>query len=453
MIRRAVLGPVLVCSLSGCGSWQRVGAPDRPQPGVDVARLFDAATIYQRMGFFVTGAPLPAVATVRYLAGPAPDSTLVLFALSMASHSLTFRRDGNEFVAEYHVEISFSSDSTRPVQLASDQTVRVRNFQETLRADESILFQGFLTVAPGAYTASVMIRDRNSPAFARRDRTDTVPRFTGPALATPIPFYEGAGREALSERPRLLANPRATLPYGADTLRFYVEGYGLPTGTRLAVVAVDQGENELWRDTVTLQDAAGLAHGTVKLAATVLPVGEEELRLEMIGGVARIRTPFLVSFSSQWVITNYAEMVSLLRYFDRQDLVAKLRNAPLEQRALAWREFWSATDPVPVTPENEAVDAYLRRVQIANLRFPEAGRPGWLTDRGGVYITLGEPDEVFDFSSSAVSRNSVQGIRWTYNTLRLALLFQDLTGFGRFELTPSSRADYFQVLARVRRAQ
>jgi GWxTD domain-containing protein len=203
-----------------------------------------------------------------------------------------------------------------------------------------------------------------------------------------------------------------------------------------------------------LQDAAGLARGTVKLAATMLPVGEEELRLETVGGGAQIRTPFLVSFSSQWVITNYAEMVNLLRYFDRQDLVAKLRNAPLEQRALAWREFWSATDPVPLTPENEAVDAYLRRVQIANLRFQEAGRAGWLTDRGGVYITLGEPDEVLDFSSSAVSRNSVQGgIRWTYNTLRLVLLFQDLTGFGRFDLTPSSRADYFQVLARVRRAQ
>jgi len=452
-MRRAVLGLVLVCSLSSCGSWQRVGAPDRPQPGVEVARLFDAATIYQRMGFFVTGAPLPAVASVRYLAGPAPDSTLALFALSMASHSLTFRRDGNEFVAEYHVEMSFSSESTQPVQLSSDQTVRVRSFQETLRADESILFQGFLTLAPGAYTASVMIRDRNSPAVSRRDRTDTVPRFTGPALSTPIPYYEGTGRGARSDRPRLLANPRATLPYGADTLRFYVEGYGLPTGTRLAVAAVDQEENELWRDTLTLEDAAGFAHGTVKLAATMLPVGEEELRLETVGGAAQIRTPFLVSFSSQWVITNYAEMVNLLRYFDRQDLVAKLRDAPLEQRAAAWREFWSATDPVPLTPENEAVDAYLRRVQIANLRFQEAGRPGWLTDRGGVYITLGEPDEVLDFSSSAATRTSTQGIRWTYNTLRLVLLFQDLTGFGRFDLTPSSRADYFQVLARVRRAQ
>jgi GWxTD domain-containing protein len=438
---------------AACGTWQRVGAPNTPQPGVVVTQLFDAATIYDRMGLFVTGAPLPTVATVRFLAGPAPDSTLAVFALSLANHSLSFQRDGNEFVAEYHVELAFRTDSGAPVQLSSDQRVRVRSFQETLRADESVLFQGFLTLRPGVYTASVMIRDRNSPASARRERLDTVPRLTGPGLAAPLPVYTAMGRASTRERPQILVNPRATLPYGADTLRFYVEGYGLPSGTRLAAQAVDQSDNVVWQDTLPIQDSAGFAHATLLIAGGQLPVGEQELRLGMVGSAAQSHTPFLVSFSSQWVITNYTEMVSLLRYFDRQDLVTKLRNAPPEQRAVAWREFWTATDPAPLTPENEALDNYLHRVQIANFRFQEPGRPGWLTDRGEVFITLGEPDEVMDLSNSGVTRSGPQSVRWTYTTLRLLLLFQDLTGFGRFELTPGSRADYFQVLSRVRRQQ
>ncbi len=57
------------------------------------------------------------------------------------------------------------------------------------------------------------------------------------------------------------------------------------------------------------------------------------------------------------------------------------------------------------------------------------------------------------FSTICKSRSTPQTIRWSYTTLRLGLLFQDLTGFGRFELTPGSRADYQQVLARVRRSQ
>lgn len=448
---------VLVLGLAGmqvaCGQWQRVGAPDRPQPGVEVAKLFDAATIYDQMGLFVTSTPLPMVASIHFLSGRTPDSTLAVFALSLANHALTFRRQGNEFVADYHVEVVFRSDSGSSVQLTSDQTVRVRSFQETLRADESILFQGYLTLRPGIYVASVSVRDRNSPALARRERPDTVPRFNSGSFSKPIPIYQGTPRGSLAERLNLLVNPRATLPYGGDTLRFYIEGYGLPSGTRLAAEAVDLNDNVLWRDTVTLADSMGLARTVLRLAATQLPVGQEVLRVEAIGGTAAIRTPFLVSFSSQWVITNYAEMISLLRYFERQDLVAKLRSAPPDQRATAWREFWKATDPVPLTPENEALDNYLRRVQVANYRFQEAGEPGWLTDRGEVFISLGPPDEVNDFSGTAVTRGATQTIRWTYNSLRLLLVFQDLAGFGRFELTPSSRADYQQALARVHRQQ
>jgi GWxTD domain-containing protein len=452
-MRCVLTGFIVAGTLSGCSQWQRVGATERPQPGVEVAKLFDAATIYDGMGLFVTPPPLPAVGDARFLAGPTVDSTLAVFTLSLANHSLTFRRDANEFVAEYHVEVDFRSDSVGEARLASDQTVRVRSFQETLRADESILFQGFLLLRPGVYTAEVLIRDRNSPASSRRERTDTVPRFSGPSLATPIPIYQGAGRGKRSERPQLLANPRATLPYGMDTLRFYVEGYDFPPGTRVAAEAVDQGGTVLWQDTVTLHDTAGLAHAVLPIEGSRLPVGEAELRLAAVDGAAKSATAFLVSFSSQWVITNYAEMVNLLRYFDRQDLVGKLRNAPPEQRAQAWREFWTATDPVPLTPENEALDEYLHRVQVANLRFQEAGRPGWLTDRGEVFITLGEPDEVTDFSGNNVSRSTPQTVRWSYTTLRLGLLFQDLTGFGRFELTPGSRADYQQVLSRLRRQQ
>ncbi|MGH7607510.1 MAG: hypothetical protein ACREME_09235, partial [Gemmatimonadales bacterium] len=162
MTRRALALATLCCTAS-CGSYQRVGRTDRPNPGVTLPRLFDAATVYRSMGFLVGGTALPFVASVRYLAGPGRDSTLALFALSLTNHALTFHRQGNEFVAEYRVEASFRSDSGAvPVrQVGRDEQVRVRSFQETLRTDESIIFQHFLTVPPGIYQVQVMVRDRN----------------------------------------------------------------------------------------------------------------------------------------------------------------------------------------------------------------------------------------------------------------------------------------------------
>ena len=456
MTRRAAALTALLFLAGGCGSWQRVGRPDGPPgAGTTLPRLFDASSVYRSMGFLVGGSALPFVASVRYLAGPGPDSTLALFALSLTNHAITFQRRGNEFVAEYRVEASFRTDSgVVPVrQIARDEQVRVRSFQETLRTDESIIYQQFVTLPPGTYRVSVLVRDRNGPAFGRADRADTAPRFAGRGITRPIPVYTSEGGRTLpSALPALLANPRGTLPYGADTVRFYVEAYGHSPGTRLIARVVDAGDRELWRDTVVLVGGPSLAAATVAVAPGKLPVGQAELETTPAAGGDTTRAPFLVSFSNQWVITNFDEMLSLLRHFERQGWVDSLKKVPADQRSEVWRAFWKATDPVAITPENEALDDYFRRIQQANIRFQDEGEPGWLTDRGEVFITLGEPDEVLDLSSG-MDRSGIRAIRWTYTDLRLVLYFQDQTGFGRFRLTPTSRAEYQRVLARVRRAR
>jgi len=453
-MRRAAPLCAVICFAGACGSWQRVGRPDQPQPGASVPRLFDATSIYRSMGSLVGGGALPFVASVRYLAGSTPDSTLALFSASLTNQALSFQRRGGEFVAEYRVEAAFLTDSgVVPVrQLASDQQVRVRNFQETLRNDESIIFQQFVTVPPGTYRVSVTVRDRNGPAVARAERVDTAPRFASPVpiMTRPVAVYSAEGRHQRADLPKLVANPRATLPYGSDSMHFYIERYGGGPSALMARV-VDGADKELWRDSLRLTGGANLAYGTIIVAPGKLPVGQAELQAIPVGGGDTTRTRFLVSFSNQWVITNFDEMASLLRYFERQDWVDSLRRSSAERRPEVWHEFWKATDPVPFTPENEALDDYFRRVQAANIRFQDEGEPGWLTERGEVFIGLGEPDEMLDMSNG-MDRSGLRVIRWTYNTQRLVLYFQDQTGFSRFRLTPSSRAEYQRVLARVRRS-
>ena len=137
-----------------------------------------------------------------------------------------------------------------------------------------------------------------------------------------------------------------------------------------------------------LEHNHGLAGGsdlqstTITVAPGSLPVGQAEVEALPPPGRDTVRVRFLVSFSNQWVITNFDEMQSLLRYFERQEWVDSLRKAPPDKRPDVWRAFWKATDPVPITPENEALDDYFKRVQQANIRYQDEGQPGWLTDRG-----------------------------------------------------------------------
>ncbi len=63
-----------------------------------------------------------------------------------------------------------------------------------------------------------------------------------------------------------------------------------------------------------------------------------------------------------------------------------------KERDLFIEAFWAVRDPTPGTPQNEFKEEHYRRIEYANKYFGrESPRPGWMTDRGRVYIILGEP--------------------------------------------------------------
>lgn len=64
-----------------------------------------------------------------------------------------------------------------------------------------------------------------------------------------------------------------------------------------------------------------------------------------------------------------------------------------EERVAFINRFWERRDPDPETPEQEAKLEHYRRLAFVN-KFFGAGRPGWKTDRGRIYILLGPPDEI-----------------------------------------------------------
>jgi len=63
-----------------------------------------------------------------------------------------------------------------------------------------------------------------------------------------------------------------------------------------------------------------------------------------------------------------------------------------EAREAFVEDFWKRRDPSPATSENEYKTDYFNRIEQANHLFSGGGSPGWLQDRGRVYITLGPPD-------------------------------------------------------------
>jgi GWxTD domain-containing protein len=64
-----------------------------------------------------------------------------------------------------------------------------------------------------------------------------------------------------------------------------------------------------------------------------------------------------------------------------------------EERDAFIEQFWLRRNPDPDSPENEFREEHYRRIAYANEHFA-AGKPGWKTDRGHVYISFGKPDSI-----------------------------------------------------------
>jgi len=80
----------------------------------------------------------------------------------------------------------------------------------------------------------------------------------------------------------------------------------------------------------------------------------------------------------RWIITDQERKAFLSLSNDEE------RDAFIEQ-------FWRRRNPNPDSPENEFREEHYRRIAYTNEHYA-AGKPGWMTDRGHIYIAFGPPD-------------------------------------------------------------
>jgi GWxTD domain-containing protein len=100
---------------------------------------------------------------------------------------------------------------------------------------------------------------------------------------------------------------------------------------------------------------------------------QKELKQELKGPYKK-----WVDQDVHWIITD-------------QELKAFKSLSNDEERDAFIEAFWQRRNPNPDSPENEFREEHYRRIEYANEHFA-AGKPGWKTDRGHIYIAYGKPD-------------------------------------------------------------
>jgi GWxTD domain-containing protein len=445
-MRRLALGLLVVGAAAGCGGGAGRGRglkTPAPVPD-DVPAAASTTGIYRGVGRLAAGDPLPFVGTLAFAAG-AGDTALGLLGLSLDNRSLNFQREPVGFTARYRVDITVSPETGAPLQVGREETVRVATQPETGRADESVLFQQHFRLLPGKYHVVVSLRDVNSGVEGRAEGDYEAPKFGPGATSEPILAYQAQGRGKASDPLQLVLNPRGVVGFGGDTLLAYVEGYAFPKAETVPFEVRDAQDSLVYRDSLRFRGGRPVESQVIRVAPDSLVLGEMRL---IVGAPATARrATAIVSFTPQWLVTSYDQMLSLLRYFGPNRYLDSLRHAAPADRTRLWRAFWKSSDTDPKTPQNEQLEEYFTRLATANAQIKDEGVPGWRTDRGEVFVTLGAPDDATESAPNVSARI----VRWSYYRYRMTLFFVDESGFNRYRLTSQSRGEFERVVARLRR--
>jgi len=413
----------------------------------------DVSELYRQIGLMAAPNPLSFVGKVASFASGSPDTTLVLVSISIPNRALTFAREGDRYRAPYEVRLALTRGTVEVASVNATEIVRVGSFREINRTDESIIFQHFLRATPGDYILSAAVRDVGGSKTATQQVSITIPAFGVGKLSIPILVYEARGRSRLDSIPQLLAMPRSSAIFGRDsTVSIYVEAYG--SGTRLPldyIVRNDKGV-QLWRDSTSLAHNGSLFSGMLDVPISSVGIGVANVSLIRRDTRDSVKAPLFVTFGEDIPLMSFEDMIGYLRYFTTPSRLRALREAPPETRASVWAQFLRATDRIPETAINEEMQAYFGRVQQANVSFRTDHNPGWLSDRGSVFVSLGEPDQVIErsvnqtFSVGQATPNTRVQI-WQYRQFDAQLVFFEEVG-GRWKLTRSSQSEFLSLSAR-----
>jgi GWxTD domain-containing protein len=129
------------------------------------------------------------------------------------------------------------------------------------------------------------------------------------------------------------------------------------------------------------------------------------------------------------------KFLSEVRYLITKGERQAFLRLPPSERDQFIEEFWRKRDLDPETEENKFKDEYYQRIKEANRLFTEGGTPGWLQDRGRIYILIGAPDQREAYPRGR-SFYDVPTEIWYYGLFRI--IFIDSHWSGNYKLDPQS---------------
>jgi GWxTD domain-containing protein len=380
--------------------------------------------------------------------------------------NLSFLNAGDRYVADYGVIVQVMDAQTDALILDryQEHTVtesfgmrekRMEIDQERANATQ----YSFKLLPQQSYDIRISVRDLNANVTADTTINLKSPDFSrGVTLSSPLLYRSRKGSQILP----LIGSDVSTL--SKDEAGFFVELYGASGGKYLLAqyTYARSDENEAISPIFTSVKSDGSARqplfqsfdpselwmGEYNVDLFLLPTGFDtsnvtlsSLRKNAIASTTRsIRTPVQSGIPfAESDLDKAIEQVNIIATIWEWDSLTMGKNRKEKRQNLI--EFWRKRDPNPWDKANPVMEVFYKRLAYANFHFAGMGNEGWRTDRGRVYIVLGEPTYVDRSPYQATSKPYEV---WEYSDLNVRYYFVDHYLLGDYRLTsPPPRQGVF----------
>jgi GWxTD domain-containing protein len=122
-----------------------------------------------------------------------------------------------------------------------------------------------------------------------------------------------------------------------------------------------------------------------------------------------------------------ADFLSKVRYIITGEERKTFLELPDADKPKFIEDFWKRRNPDPDSQVNEFKVEYFNRVQKATELFHGEGMPGWLTDRGRIYILFGPPLDRITNPASLSGRERCTEV-WYYGQFPVVFVDENCTG-------------------------
>ncbi|GJQ61687.1 MAG: hypothetical protein SCALA702_07400 [Melioribacteraceae bacterium] len=367
--------------------------------------------------------------------------------LKVPYSSIQFVRYGAKYKGAYSVTLTFYDEDKENIQFEKiwNEQIIVDDFLKTNSNSNFNISYRSNEMYPGTYFMRTIVEDRDSKRSFTTEGTLTLKEYKGSIQVSDVVFIQSRVNSPTAEQ--VIPNVSNIFTTRDEGFAFFYEILSDTSTTIAAKYKIFDAEEEavLSRDEkIELTKGENVINQEITFER--LSLGQYQLNVELYDENDELITGSSKKFLSKIYgfpnsILDLDEAIKQMMYIASSDELDSLQ-APesFDEKLNRYVSYWGAKDPSPNTEENEVMFEYYRRVAYSNTAF-ESYYPGWKTDMGMIYITLGAPDQVdrhpFDYNSKPYEV-------WDYYDLNKRFIFVDETGFGDYRLLNPVYGDWYR---------